>query len=206
MSESRAGSLSLVGGAPALDFANTMAGRDSAAPVEHLQAAADVVAWAAHAGCLDAATAKRCMAALAADPGAARGVLREARRLRDAIHGIGAALARAAAPEAADLAGLKEVAWRALGAAELAPASGRYRFDFTAAPVEAALLGPVAWSALDLLRNGGFDRLKQCANRDCGWLFLDGSKNNSRRWCDMATCGNLAKGRRHRNRRRAVPR
>ena len=40
--------------------------------------------------------------------------------------------------------------------------------------------------------------LRQCCGDNCGWLFLDSSKNHSRRWCDMRDCGNRAKVRRHR--------
>lgn len=195
------GNFSLVGGAPALDFANTAAGRDAAAPAEHLATPTDLVDWALHAGSIDAATAARARTELAGDRDLAETVFRHALQLREAVYRIGACLAHGHAPPGNDLTRVKDVARRALSSAELAPADGRYRFDFSAAPPEAALLGPIAWSALDLLAAGRFERLKQCANHDCGWLFLDHSKNNSRRWCDMATCGNVAKGRRHRQRR-----
>jgi len=32
--------------------------------------------------------------------------------------------------------------------------------------------------------------------RECRWLFLDTSKNHTRRWCDMKVCGNRIKARR----------
>lgn len=41
------------------------------------------------------------------------------------------------------------------------------------------------------------ERLKRCENPRCGWLFVDRSRNRSRRWCEMATCGNRAKAKRH---------
>jgi predicted RNA-binding Zn ribbon-like protein len=46
------------------------------------------------------------------------------------------------------------------------------------------------------------NRLKRCANRDCGWVFVDASKNQSRHWCEMRTCGNRANLRRYRARLR----
>ena len=46
------------------------------------------------------------------------------------------------------------------------------------------------------------DRLKRCANPDCGWFFVDVSKNRSREWCEMRTCGNRANLRRYRERLR----
>jgi predicted RNA-binding Zn ribbon-like protein len=86
-------------------------------------------------------------------------------------------------------------------AGDLAPVTGGgYGLDFSTAPREAAILGPIAWPAISLLSTADFARVKQCPGDDCGWLFLDQSKNNSRRWCDMATCGNRTKAERHRQR------
>lgn len=199
--ESRAGSLSLRGGVLALDFANTAGARDTAAPIEHLMAPTDVVAWATHAGSLDTEGAKRASAAIGTDREAARRVLRHAVQLRDAIYAAGAAIAHGNPPPAVDLKTLKDVAQRAMGAAELVPrAAGGYGLDFSQAPIEAAVLGPIAWSAIDLLATTPFERIKQCPAHDCGWLFLDTSKNNTRRWCDMATCGNRSKATRFRDR------
>jgi predicted RNA-binding Zn ribbon-like protein len=201
LAPSRAGSLSLVGGVLALDFANTSGGRGTARQIEHLQMPAHLVDWAAHAGGIDAGTAERCHAAMASDPRAAEQLLHHALLLREAIFAIGSAIAYGEAPPPADLGILKGHLRRTIGPAELTKATGDgYGFDFSDAPPEAALLGPVAWSALDLLERGSFERIKQCPADDCGWLFFDHSRNDSRRWCDMATCGNRTKGRRHRER------
>lgn len=62
---------------------------------------------------------------------------------------------------------------------------------------------PIVYSAAKLLASSGLDRVRQCAGDDCGWLFLDTSRNHSRRWCDMADCGNRAKARRHYRRTRS---
>jgi predicted RNA-binding Zn ribbon-like protein len=64
----------------------------------------------------------------------------------------------------------------------------------------------VARSAAELLTSRELSGLRECAGYDCGRLFMDGTKNRSRRWCDMASCGNRAKGRRHYERRKAAPR
>jgi predicted RNA-binding Zn ribbon-like protein len=201
LAASRAGCLSLVGGVLAFDFANTAEGRGTARHVEHLRTATHVVDLASHAGGIDAGTARRCYAAIASDA-AAQKLLRHALQLREAIFGIGSAIARGEAPSPADLRILKDHLRRTIGPAELAKAPGDgYGFDFSQAAAEIALLGPVAWSALSLLERGSFERVKQCPADDCGWLFLDHSRNNSRRWCEMATCGNRTKGRRHRERR-----
>jgi predicted RNA-binding Zn ribbon-like protein len=203
MMHSRAGSLSLVGGVLALDFANTASGRETSRPIEHLQTAGHIVDWAMHARSIDAATAERCRAAMARHATAPAKLLRDALRLREAVYRIGSAVARGETPAPADLGILKALACASVESAELAPVPGNgYAFDFSAGPVESTLLGPVAWSAVDLLAKGPFERIRQCPGPDCGWLFFDGSKNSSRRWCDMAVCGNRSKAKRHRERSR----
>jgi predicted RNA-binding Zn ribbon-like protein len=197
---SAAGRLPLVGGALALDFANTAAGRGTDGAVEHLRSADDLVAWAAHAGAIGAEAAARIRPAFARG-GAGGRVLDEARALREAIFGVGSAVAQGRRAPPADLATLSRCAGAAVAAARLVPADDGYALAFTDPPPEMALLGPIAWSALDLVTHGEIARLKQCPGQGCGWLFLDHSKNGSRRWCDMATCGNRAKARTHRLRR-----
>ncbi len=68
------------------------------------------------------------------------------------------------------------------------------------APSEHSLECATARSALRLITEPAPDRMKICGN--CGWLFLDRSKNKSRFWCDMAVCGNRAKANRHYHRKR----
>ena len=58
-------------------------------------------------------------------------------------------------------------------------------------------LDPIIKSAADLLVSPELKRVKQCADDACGWLFMDKSRNNSRRWCSMKDCGNRAKAHRH---------
>ena len=60
------------------------------------------------------------------------------------------------------------------------------------------LIWVIAESAVKLLSSDLISRVKICAGDDCGWLFLDTSKNKSRHWCDMKDCGNVAKVRRFR--------
>lgn len=60
-------------------------------------------------------------------------------------------------------------------------------------------------SAAGILDSGSQARVRRCADESCGRLFIDESRNRSRRWCDMASCGNLAKVRRYRQRQRRAP-
>ena len=61
-------------------------------------------------------------------------------------------------------------------------------------------LAPVIKSAVDLLTSGAIGRVRTCAADTCEWLFIDTTKNRTRRWCDMKVCGNRAKVRRFRSR------
>lgn len=67
-----------------------------------------------------------------------------------------------------------------------------------------APLWPVVWSAAELLASAEHPALRRCAYESCGYFFLDTSKNQSRRWCDMKVCGNRAKARNHYQKKRAT--
>jgi predicted RNA-binding Zn ribbon-like protein len=60
----------------------------------------------------------------------------------------------------------------------------------------------VAAAYLSVRTGSDWARVKVCAAPDCRWAFLDTSRNGTRRWCDMSDCGNRAKNRTWRERRR----
>ena len=66
------------------------------------------------------------------------------------------------------------------------------------------MLQPILQSAADLLTSEALARLRRCGNPTCSWLFIDETRNRSRRWCEMASCGNVLKVRRHRERKGAA--
>jgi predicted RNA-binding Zn ribbon-like protein len=81
-----------------------------------------------------------------------------------------------------------------LATATLTPHGDNYGWAWhPGAELDAAILGPITLSALDLLLDADFSRIKQCHGNHCGWLFFDSTKNKSRQWCDMSVCGNRAK-------------
>jgi len=79
---------------------------------------------------------------------------------------------------------------------------GTARLDPSVRGVEAGLARILA-AVLVAKLTGQWTRLKSCANETCHWAFYDASKNRSGRWCDMTACGNAAKGRAYRARRRS---
>ena len=74
----------------------------------------------------------------------------------------------------------------------------------TAATAAALAIAVVADAYLAVRARGEWPRLKVCGSPDCRWAFVDGTRNRSRRWCDMAGCGNRAKNRAWRSRQTLV--
>ncbi len=66
-----------------------------------------------------------------------------------------------------------------------------------------AALGRLMAIVADSVADGSWERLKACPREECEWAFYDHSKNRSGRWCRMEDCGNLAKAKAFRERRRA---
>jgi predicted RNA-binding Zn ribbon-like protein len=187
--------VAMVGGHPALDFANTTSHRHGGAPRERLGDFADVVTWATRAGILDRGGAQ----ALRAEVARSRAGRELARviALREVIYRVFSAAAARRTPAAGDLDALT-AAWRDSATARSLQWQGDRplwrRDDSQACPT--AILGPLADAAVALLFDPELARVKECVGDDCNWLFLDSSRNHSRRWCDMADCGNRAKVRR----------
>lgn len=190
--------VSMVGGEPCLDFANTTSQRDSEAPSERLHTYADLVVWARRAGVLDDGDAAALRAEAAARPAGAADALARAIRLREVIYRLFSAHAAGDAPVQADLDRLNAVLREVMPRRQLGHGEDGFSWGWSAAedPLD-LVVGPIAFSAAELLTSEDLARVKECRNDRCGWLFLDASRNRSRRWCDMRDCGNRAKARRH---------
>jgi predicted RNA-binding Zn ribbon-like protein len=189
-----------------LDFVNTLGDRPVAQPHEEdLHSYADLVAWSVAAGLLSGAEAADYARAAARRPSDADAAFARAIALREAMYRVFSAVAADAAPPTDDLAAVNAAIADAMGHARLVVAEGHFHWEWERVPaVPESMLRPVVWSAAELLTAEELHRVHECAGHDCGWLFLDMSKNGSRRWCSMETCGNRAKARRHRERQQAV--
>jgi predicted RNA-binding Zn ribbon-like protein len=198
--------LRLLGGALCLDFVNSIENRTGHAPEDFLTSYPDLVRWAQHAGLIDDATARRLITRAAADEPAALEALHQALALRSALHHLLFAVATGRDPNPADLDQLQRVYTDATSGATLVPAGKRFAWEWRSDEQRLdQLLWPVARSAVELLTTGDRRRIKVCENPyGCGWLFYDGSKNGSRRWCSMGGCGSQVKMRRQYAKRRAA--
>jgi len=197
-SPSRAATLTLVGGELAFDFANTSSGRGWPTFREHLRFPPDLADWAGHARVLPPEDAQWLKTEATENAVLGESLLRAALELRQDIFVIGGELAAGRAPPEPSIDRVRAVHAQCLAKARLAPFEGRFAWNWRprADPVE-AVLGPISLSAMTTLMQADLTRVKQCQGERCGWLFLDLTKNKSRRWCEMEVCGNRAKQKRH---------
>jgi predicted RNA-binding Zn ribbon-like protein len=196
-------SLRIVGGDPAVDFVNTLDGVPDRPPTfDTLQSYGDLVAWARHAGLLTERHASRLGTEARRRPTDARAAHRRALELRDALYRVLEARALGRRPPARSLELITGLASKALSHGQLRWAEGSFELRWD----DPADLDRVTWlvsyAATQLLTSARLDRLKRCAA--CRWVFIDTSKNRSRRWCDMEVCGTHEKARRYVARRAAA--
>jgi len=183
-----------------LDFVNTLADRPLSRQ-ESLHSLGDLVAWAESAGVIDGRGARELSRHVTSHPRLAQAVLTRALDLREALYRILAAPADPPAP--ADVAVLNAVLRDALVHRQLAGRDG-LRWTWTDEPVTSqAILWRIAWSAAALVTSPDRDRVRECRSATCSWLFVDRSRGRRRQWCEMRTCGNREKARRHYARQKA---
>ncbi len=190
-----------------LDFTNTVRARPLSDKIDLISSYEDLLAWARQATILTPGEAATLGEAAREQPRAAADALAQALQLREALYGVFSARAAGLPAPAADLRTINKAIGKAMTRA--GPESLRRRAGSSGAgPTLPLGVDRVAWwvarSASELLTSRDLTGVRECAGYDCGRLFMDGTKNRSRRWCDMASCGNRAKGRRHYERRKAT--
>jgi predicted RNA-binding Zn ribbon-like protein len=191
------------GGSLCLDYVNTVNSRGSDHPEDLLVSYDALVQWASEAGALPAKTAAHLRALAKDSPGRAHAVMREAIQLRDSLYDLFLALSEKRTVPESGLACLNRALQRASQHARLVGESAQFRWEWIA-PHEHldSILWLVARSAADLLTSENVEFIGQCASINCGWVFVDTTKNHRRRWCDMRSCGNRDKARRYYQRTR----
>ena len=201
--ERAAGNLELIGGRLCLDFANTVSTRSQQPRREYLASYTDLVEWSQHAGLLSQAEADAMLQGAAHHPELAAASLEQAIALRETVYRIFAALAASQAPQAADLAAINHTLHIALSHLEVFPCEDGFAWGWAAHPGDLEhMLWPIARSAADLLTSSERSQVSRCARAGCDWLFVDSSKNHTRRWCSMSACGSRVKMQRYYRRRK----
>ena len=203
MAEQSSPVFTFLGGNLALDFANTVGWHASNDPSDRITSYSDLVTWGTQAGILSELQAAYLEQAQTVRPEEAALALRMAEELREAIYGLVTARIAGRQPAAADAGVLNRVLREGLLRLRVAPTESAFALQWAPDDLLERPMWSVAWAAAQLLVSPDLARAKQCASTDgCGRLFLDQSKNLSRRWCEMRACGNTAKARRLRDRRR----
>jgi predicted RNA-binding Zn ribbon-like protein len=186
----------LVGGDVVLDLVNTVAWRlTPGRRIERIPTAEALLDWLARLQVVDGPVAEAMRTAASADPSAAGTAVERVRRLRENVYRVLLAVIDRRPPADVDTHALRAEMVDALAGAEL---TSVVPLRWAVRPVGLSDLPAVL--ALEVWRFFQFTdltRVRQCADQDCGWLFLDASRNASRRWCSSADCGNRARARRH---------
>jgi predicted RNA-binding Zn ribbon-like protein len=197
--------LEWVGGHLALDFANSVGAVNSGHPENYLHGYDDLLDWCQKADLIGPISRRNLSVGSAQAKATA---FRESEALNASLRALFRAAARHEPLPQASLDHLntlvhKTATWRRIAACDDDGRKVSCGWDFEGAP-PVAVLGPIVWRAVELLESGQMDRIKECPADDCGWVFLDTSKNRSRQWCSMQSCGNLSKVRRFRDRQKSV--
>ncbi len=187
----------IVGGHPGLDLANTVDCRHSRFGPDLLAAYGDLLEWAERVGLLSAEAAAQLRRRATEAPGEADAALAQVKRLREAIYRVFSAITAGVGPPPPDLKLIEGEARRAQAGRRLARSGTGYVWVWPDGDFD-TVVRRLAYEAADLLTAPQLSRVKECFGRNCGWLFLDTSRNGSRRWCSEETCGIPARVSRHR--------
>jgi len=180
-----------------IDFANTRYWRGSE-PVETVHDFSEMVQWCETNAMLGREAAERALQCSEKRGRDAAAIFDDAIALRETIYRICFAMAEGKTPAPRDVAAINAALDGAPERRVLAHREKTFGWRIDRDALSAAdLLAPVLWSACDLIVSPEVGRLRHCLNDQCGWLFMDDSKNGSRRWCSMQSCGNRAKAHRH---------
>jgi len=213
-SQAREGAWKFVGGRLCLDFVNTVGGRVGTPRAttrnfadhvvrEKLTGYGDLVGWGQLAGVLTARDRDGLLRASRIRPSEADRVYRRSLDLREAAYRLFKAALEGWEPRREDAQVLNQEVSVARTHERLVGTSKGFTWEWDdRGPLLDRVVWPLACSVADLLTSKDLARVRQCGGLECGWLFLDTSRNRSRQWCDMRDCGNLAKVRRFRQRHR----
>jgi predicted RNA-binding Zn ribbon-like protein len=189
-----AGNIKLCGGSLCLDFVNTVHCYGCADIGEYLNTYKDLVAWSRHVGTISADEAKTLSHRAARHPAEAKSVHARAIELREAIYRIFTITLKGWAHAEEDLAVFNDYLAGAFMQSAIVKTDDGFCLETMGNKARLDwMLNPVIRSAADLMVSKELKQVKKCADPTCGWLFLDTSRNRSRRWCDMRDCGNRAK-------------
>jgi predicted RNA-binding Zn ribbon-like protein len=185
-----------IGGDAALDFVNTVTGRDQQ-PRDWLDGYARLLEWTALVHLLPEKNLRALAKKMHSEPAAAARALTRAKELREDLFALVSAVACGNAPPKNALASLREHWLAGAAAHELRVTDGSVIASIRADAADLDLIAAlVAYRMVEHVMSQPTERLRVCGGENCSWVFIDSSKAGRRRWCDMAVCGNVAKAQR----------
>jgi predicted RNA-binding Zn ribbon-like protein len=191
-----------VGGDPAIDLVNTVDWTSRGPEHDRLVSYDRLLEWAQGAEIVSSRVAAALRSRARSHPQAAALAFKAALRTRDVLWQLFGALARSESPNEPlrDFNGLLRKALLHLQVTSVREkrrtgSSLELGWDDLGESLE-SVLWPVLWSAASLLISDKCGQIRICGSLDCGWMFVDRSRNGLRRWCQMETCGTLEKTRR----------
>jgi predicted RNA-binding Zn ribbon-like protein len=188
-----------IAGNLALDFANTLGGNRYGETREYLKSYSDLILWGKKVGILSEQNAKRYLQRATEMPGSATECLERGKILRESIYRVTSAATHKKKPSQEDLFLISREAITSLGRAKIVSDKNGFSWQWPESDINLeSILWHISRAAADLLTSSNFAKVRECASDTCTWLFLDTSKNHTRRWCVMKDCGNRNKVRRYR--------
>ena len=185
----------LDGGNLSLDFMNTINDRYEEPPEDYLHHYLDLITWAHFANAIDCSQKKKLLQISQENQEEANQIYKESIQLRETIYEYIVSLINRDEISPANSQLINQWISKAFSNLELTRMGKEFVLDWKAENFGLeSVLWPITRSFTDLITSDARKRIKQCSN--CGWVFVDYSKNNSRRWCSMETCGNRVKARR----------
>jgi predicted RNA-binding Zn ribbon-like protein len=196
-------SFSTVGNRLCLDFTNTIDDRFREQQEELFGTYRDLIAWSQQMGIATNEEARHLLEEAKRYPEKAESVRRQAITRREVIFRIFQAVVEESEPDEQDMQQFNTALSEAMCKARIVGVGEHYIWDWSEKSTALDwILWPVLRSTADILTSEEVHLVRQCASQSCSWLFLDTSKNHSRRWCDMQNCGNRAKVNRHYERKK----
>ena len=191
-----------VGGRLSLDFLNTMSGLRGENPNKRIAGVEDLASWGHQAGLIERRRMQELIAEAGQHPRRSAQALADALAAREALHDVVMAAIDRTTPPAAALETVNRWIAAAMQHRRLRPkAGGGFEAAFDDDGDLAGFLRPVAVDAARLLEEqleaGLVRRCEESRAGRCGWIFVDETRNHSRRYCSMSDCGNRAKQRRY---------
>jgi predicted RNA-binding Zn ribbon-like protein len=186
-----------IGGNPVLDFHNTISWPARRTSNERLRRPVDLVRWATESGIVSSREARELRAYSARKAARSRAELAVAVQVRHVLHAIFFDCIEGRQTADGQLRNLNQHLKKVRGSQTIEWSDGQPRWSPPAGRSTRVIADRILLRAADLLTSRDLLHLRRCANPNCGWLFLDTTKNGARKWCSMTECGSRAKAKRY---------